>query len=84
MVYIPSENPLEKTHVSFVSGCQLQTASWLAMGAHVYSPSWRVDFSGLNLWMLPPALLGCVGFSFFSKQPNGNEIVDLGKSATHI
>lgn len=30
------ETPLEKTHVSFARGCQLEIASQLGMGARVY------------------------------------------------
>lgn len=38
LVYISSETPLGKSNSTFASGCQLETASRLRIGAHINSP----------------------------------------------
>lgn len=40
LVYTSSEIPLGKSNSTFASGCQLETASRLRIGAHIYSPLW--------------------------------------------
>ena len=41
-IYIPGKAPLEKTHLSFASNCQLDIPSWLGIGTHVHFYSqWR-------------------------------------------
>lgn len=57
---ISRETRLEKTNVSTVSSYQLEVASGLRMGAHVYFPSWHWGPVWLSpeqaLWVLPPSL----------------------------
>lgn len=51
----PSDTPLEKTHFLLASRYQLQTASWLGLGACVY-----VAFSLLGPIWLEPIQMLCV------------------------
>lgn len=62
-----SETPLEKTNLSFESGCQLQRVSWLGVGAHIHSPVSTQDSS--VLYLCRPCAAATDSVSSFVYQP---------------